>query len=182
MALSGPTAVEEVASSRDLEQPDEADLVRRAQLGSSAAFDMLVVTRGPDLYRYLLVRLRNESDARDALQETMTAAWQGLRGLRQPDRFWPWLVAIAARKAAAISRARPPAGDYDLDLLPHDDDSVLELRDAIGRLPDHLRDVLFLRFRLQLTEKETAEALGVRVGTVKSRSARARRALEELLR
>jgi RNA polymerase sigma factor (sigma-70 family) len=181
MAPPGPSAVEEVASSRDLE-PDEAVIVRRAQLGSSAAFDRLVVTRGPDLYRYLLVRLRTESDARDALQETLTAAWQGLRGLRQPDRFWPWLVAIAARKAAAISRARAPKADYDFDLVPDDDDSVLELSDAIARLPDHLRDVLVLRFRLQLTEKEVAEVLGVRVGTVKSRSARARRALEELLR
>jgi RNA polymerase sigma factor (sigma-70 family) len=182
MAHSGPSAVEDVASSRDLEQPDEAEIVRRAQLGSSAAFDRLVVTRGPDIYRYLLVRLRNESDARDALQETMTAAWQGLPGLRQPDRFWPWLVAIAARKASAISRSRAREGDYDFDLLAHDDESVLELRDAIARLPDHLRDVLVLRFRLQLTEKEVAEVLGIRVGTVKSRSARARRALEELLR
>jgi RNA polymerase sigma factor (sigma-70 family) len=181
LAGSAPSALEEVASSRDLE-PDEADLVRRAQLGSASAFDRLVVSRGPDLYRYLLVRLRNESDARDALQETMTAAWQGLRGLRQPDRFWPWLVAIAARKASAIARSRLSAVAYELELLPHEDDDVVELWDAVARLPDHLREVLVLRFRLQLTEKEVAEVLGVRVGTVKSRSARARRALEELLR
>src|SRR5918996_5615351 len=175
----GRSAVEDMRSS-DRQELDEAELVRRAQLGSSAAFDRLVLARGPDVYRYLLVRLRNEGDARDALQETMTAAWQGLGGLRQPDRFWPWLVAIAARKAAAISRSRVRESEYDLDLLSHDDESVLELSDAIARLPDHLRDVLILRFRLQLTEKEVAEVLGVRVGTVKSRSSRARKALMEL--
>src|SRR5919106_165346 len=140
----GRSAVEDMRSS-DRQELDEAELVRRAQLGSSAAFDRLVLARGPDVYRYLLVRLRNESDARDALQETMTAAWQGLAGLRHPDRFWPWLVAIAARKAATILRARPPEADYDFDLIPHDDESVLELRDAIARLPDHLRDVVVLR-------------------------------------
>ena len=181
MPQLGGSAIEEVASPRDLDL-DEVEIVRRAQLGSAAAFDRLVVARGPDLYRYLLVRLRNEGDARDALQETMTAAWQGLGGLRQPDRFWPWLVAIAARKAAAISRSRVRESEYDLDLLSHDDESVLELSDAIARLPDHLRDVLILRFRLQLTEKEVAEVLGVRVGTVKSRSSRARKALMEVLR
>jgi RNA polymerase sigma factor (sigma-70 family) len=181
MPQLGGAAAEDVRSPRRVE-PDEAELVRRAQLGSSAAFDKLVLTRGPDLYRYLFVRLRNESDARDALQETMTAAWRGLPALREPVRFWPWLVAIAARKAAAIARSRGPETQYDLDLLSHEDESVLELSDAIGRLPDHLRDVLVLRFQLQLTEKEAAEALGVRVGTVKSRSARARKALMELLR
>jgi RNA polymerase sigma-70 factor (ECF subfamily) len=177
--LGGSTA-EDVRSPRRVE-PDEAELVRRAQLGSSAAFDKLVLARGPDLYRYLIVRLRNESDARDALQETMTAAWQGLRGLRQPERFWPWLVAIAARKAAAIVRGRVRE-EQNLDLLAHEDESVLEIRDAIESLPEHFREMLIVRYRLGLTEEEAAEALGLRVGTVKSRSARARKALMELLR
>ena len=160
---------------------DEVELVRRAQLGSSAAFDRLVVTRGPDVYRYLLVRLRNESDARDALQETMTAAWQGIRDLRQPEKFWPWLVSIAARKATAIAGTRLRGDEHGLDALAYDDESLLEIREAFGSLPQHLREVLVLRYRLGLTEEEVAEALGIRLGTVKSRSARARRALEELL-
>ena len=168
--------------SPDRPEHDEAELVRRAQLGSAVAFDRLVLTRGPDLYRYLVIRLRNESDARDALQETMTAAWQGLRGLRQPDRFWPWLVTIAARNAAAIARGRIRGDEHELDLLADTDVSVLEISDAIGRLPEHLRDVLILRYRLELTEEETAAALEIRIGTVKSRSSRARKALMEVLR
>jgi RNA polymerase sigma factor (sigma-70 family) len=181
MQQLGGSAAEDVRSPRRVE-PDEAELVRRAQLGSSAAFDSLVQARGPDVYRYLVVRLRNESDARDALQETMTAAWQGLPGLRQPDRFWPWLVAIAARKATAIARRRIRGNEQGLDLLTHDDESLIEIRDAIARLPAHLREVLVLRYRLRLTEEEAAEVLGVRVGTVKSRSSRARKALMEVLR
>lgn len=181
MPQLGGSAAEDVRSPRRVE-PDEAELVRRAQLGSSAAFDRLVLTRGPDVYRYLVVRLRNESDARDALQETMTAAWQGLPGLRQPDRFWPWLVAIAARKAAAIARRRIRGNEEGLDLLTHDDEHLLEIRDAIARLPEHLREVLILRYQLRLTEEEAAEVLGVRVGTVKSRSSRARKALMEVLK
>jgi RNA polymerase sigma factor (sigma-70 family) len=177
----GRSAVEDMRSP-DRPELDEAEIVRRAQLGSSAAFDRLVLTRGPDVYRYLVVRLRNENDARDALQETMTAAWQGLPGLRQPDRFWPWLVAIAARNAAAIARRRIQGDEQALDLLAHYDENLLEIHDAIARLPEHLREVLILRYRLHLTEGEAAEALGVRVGTVKSRSSRARKALMEVLR
>jgi RNA polymerase sigma factor (sigma-70 family) len=176
----GRSAVEDMRSP-DRPELDEAEIVRRAQLGSSAAFDRLVLTRGPDVFRYLVVRLRNENDARDALQETMTAAWQGLPGLRQPDRFWPWLVAIAARKAGVIAQSRIRGSEQGLDVLAHDDESVLEISDAIGSLPEHLREVLILRYRLGLTEEETAAALGIRVGTVKSRSSRARRALMEVL-
>lgn len=160
----------------------DEELVRRAQMGSATAFEQLVVTRGPQLYRYLASRLRNESDARDALQETLTAAWQGLPRLKEPSKFWPWLVGIAAHKAADAARDRGRASELELDVAGHDDESVLEIRQAIGSLPEHFREVLVLRYRLQLSEDEVAEALGVRVGTVKSRSARARKALMELLR
>src|SRR5262249_1554339 len=84
----------------------EQELLRRAQLGSAAAFERLVLARGPALERFLLARLRNESDARDALQETLVAAWQALPRLRERKRFWPWLVGIAAHKVADLARRR----------------------------------------------------------------------------
>jgi RNA polymerase sigma-70 factor (ECF subfamily) len=159
----------------------EAEVVRRAQLGSSAAFTQLVRRRGPDLYRYLAVRLRNEADARDAFQETMTAAWKALPSLREPERFWPWLLTIASRKVIAIGRARVPRQEHDLDLLAHHNEPLVEVWDAVGRLRDDHRDILLLRYRLQLSEKETADVLGLRVSTVKSRAFEARKALKELL-
>src|SRR5918999_3225135 len=156
---------------------DEEELVRRAQLGSTAAFDQLVLSRAPDLYRFLVVRLRNESDARDALQETLAAAWRGLSGLRRRDKFWPWLLAIAARQAARTARGRPDEAVQDVELLGEDDQRSLEIRHALQSLPAGFREVLVLRYALRFTEEEVADLLGVRVGTVKSRSARARAAL-----
>jgi RNA polymerase sigma-70 factor (ECF subfamily) len=178
--LSRPADVVKGSASRS--QLDEFELVRRAQLGSSAAFDELVVRRGPDLYRFLLVRLRNESDARDALQEAMTDAWRGLPGLRQPDRFWPWLVAIASRKAGTVVRGRRATADLHYSVPADEDPGFFEIWDAVDRLPARYRDVLVLRYRLELTEEETAQALRIRVGTVKSRCARGRKALMELLK
>lgn len=151
-------------------------------MGSAVAFEQLVVARGPELYRYLAIRLHNESDARDALQETLAAAWQGLPTLREPRRFWSWLVAIAAHKASDIARARVPSPSDEIEPDASRDGDAVEIREALARLPTHFREVLVLRFGLQLSEQETAEVLRVRVGTVKSRSARARRALEELLK
>ncbi|MBA3401685.1 MAG: RNA polymerase sigma factor [Actinobacteria bacterium] len=161
---------------------DEAELVRRAQLGSSAAFEQLVVSRGPSLYRYLAVRLPGEGDARDALQETLLAAWQGLPSLRTASTFWPWLCGIATHKAADIARGRSHEVVDEVEASAPDDDELLDVRKAVSALPEPFRQVLLLRHLLGLSEVEVAEVLGTRVGTVKSRSARARKALEDLLR
>jgi RNA polymerase sigma factor (sigma-70 family) len=163
-------------------EAEEAELVRRAQLGSSAAFEQLVRARGPQLYRYLAVRLGNDSDARDALQETLAAAWQGLPNLRKRSRFWPWLVGIAAHKAADVARARVPTTTATPESRADEADELVTLRAAVAALPGHFREVVLLRYVLDLSEAEVAHALGLRIGTVKSRSARARKALMEMLR
>jgi RNA polymerase sigma-70 factor (ECF subfamily) len=172
------------ASKRRVERESEvedAELVRRAQLGSAAAFEALVVRHGPRLHRYLRVELRHDSDAHDALQEALAAAWRGLPDLRRADRFWPWLVGIASHKAADIHRGRGRSADIDADVT-HDDSLLLETKEALSALPAQHREVLLLRYLLGLTEEEAAAALGVRVGTIKSRCSRARRALLEELR
>ena len=160
---------------------EDAELVRRAQLGSAAAFEALIVRHGGRLDRYLRAELRHESDAHDALQETLTAAWRGLPSLRRADRFWPWLAGIASHKAADVHRRRARTRDAESAAETHDDDLLLETREALSALPAHYRQVLLLRYLLGLTEEEAAAALGVRVGTIKSRCSRARRALLEEL-
>ena len=175
-------ATAEPSMSRPLRtEHDHAELVRRAQLGSAAAFEHLVLEFGPGIHRFLALRLRNENDVRDTLQETLTAAWLGLPSLEHPAKLRPWLLGIAAHKAADAARRRVPAPEHELELLGREDESLLEIREAILALPPHFRDVLLLRYLLQLSEEEVADGLGLRLGTVKSRCARARKALAELL-
>jgi len=154
-------------------------------LGDEAAFELLAVELGPRLFRFLMARLGDERDARDALQETLIACWQRLRRLREPDKVWPWLAGIAAHKAADVLRQRRRRSrEQPLEHLPTEsegDRPSPQLAGALAELPAPLRDVLLLRYLLQLSERETAEALGLRLGTVKSRSARGRERLEQLL-
>jgi RNA polymerase sigma-70 factor (ECF subfamily) len=162
--------------------PVDVELVRRAQLGSVAAFEQLVLELGPVLHRFLAHRLRGDAEARDALQETLTAAWQGLPRLEHPSKLRSWLLGIAAHKAADAARRRPPAAEHAHEPRGREDDSLLELREAILALAPKHRDVLLLRYVVGCSEEETAAALGIRLGTLKSRTNRARAALAELLR
>lgn len=179
--MAGPTPEDAVNALSRLSF-EETELVRRAQLGSVAAFERLVVDVGPSVHRYLAMRLRHDSDARDALQETFVAVWQGLSSLQQPSKFRPWVFGIAARKGVDAKRRRSFSSERDLEAQGYEDGAETEIRGAILALPAHLRDVLLLRHLLGFSEEEVAEALGIRLGTVKSRSARARQALAELLR
>ena len=144
-------------------------------------FETLVVPYVQRLYRFLVLRLGDERDARDALQETLLAAWQGLPRLRERDRPWSWLVGIAAHKAADSSRGRFRAIQPGGPAEAHEDAETADVLDALQRLPAASREVLLLRYLLRLSEAEVARVLGVRVGTVKSRASRARRQLLEEL-
>lgn len=136
-----------------------SDLVGAAQVGSDQAFEDLAAYYSPRLYGFLVLRLGSRDDARDALQETLVAAWRGLPTVRDPRRFWPWLIRIADRKAVDIVRRRRETVELDADALVTAEQSMIELADALQRLPDHFRTVLLARYVLGLNEAETAAAI-----------------------
>ena len=148
---------------------------------AAIAFESLVAPYAQRLYRFLVVRLGDEREARDALQETLLAAWQGLPQLRERERPWAWLAGIAANKAADSARRRVPVVPLRDAEERYEPDAAREVAAALAKLPAAAREVLLLRYLLRLSEAETAAVLGVRVGTVKSRASRARRLLREEL-
>src|SRR6187431_3339803 len=173
MTLSDPLALPAPAAAR---LAGRAVAVRDEHPALDLAFEALVSPFIQRLYRFLTVQLGDEREARDALQETLIAAWQGLSRLRDVNDPWPWLAGIAAHKAADVGRRRRVV----LPLMEDDwavetDDHSADVRAALGRLPLKAREILLLRYFLRLSEEETAAALGLRLGTVKSRAARARR-------
>src|SRR5687767_11114562 len=89
-------------------QPAAREAVQQPAAFAPAAFESLIAPYVQRLYRFLVVRLGDEREARDALQETLLAAWQGLPQLRERDRPWGWLAGIAANKAADSARRRAP--------------------------------------------------------------------------
>lgn len=128
------------------------------------------------------------ADAEDAAQSGFVRAWSALPGFRRGSPFKPWLLRIVAneahnrRRSAGRAQAlalRASAALPSGDAAPSPERAALgrerneALLGAVNRLGERDRDVLVCRYFLELTEEETAEVLGVRRGTVKSRTARA---------
>jgi RNA polymerase sigma-70 factor (ECF subfamily) len=161
---------------------DQRDLVARASRGDHDAFAALVDGSVARLELAARLILRDSELARDAVQEAMVSAWRHLPGLRDPERFDAWLHRLTIRSCLDIGRRRRRRV-IEVELTPIDDihtadaSTWLADRDLIDRALQQLdpdqRAVVVLRYYLQLTLPEAAEALGIPLGTAKSRLHRA---------
>ena len=128
------------------------------------------------------------ADAEDAAQAGFVKAWSALPRFRAGMPFRPWLLRIVANEARNARRSagrwaalqiRASVADHPRDAAPSPEGAALgrerleELLAAVGALGERDREVVACRYFLELSEEETATVLGVRRGTVKSRTARA---------
>jgi RNA polymerase sigma-70 factor (ECF subfamily) len=154
----------------------DRELVDRAKAGDRAAFDELVGPLIDQAFRLAFGMLHDRGAAEDAVQEAAVRAWRKLRNLRPGAPLRPWFLAIVANQCRTAIRARwwsvirvdrmeesAGAGFEDRIVLGSD------LRAALRKLATDQREVLVLRYYLDLPLEEVASITGVPVGTVKSR-------------
>ena len=169
------------------ETTDEAGLVALAVAGDERAFAALVTPCQSMLFAVCVRICGNEADALDATQDALVAAWKHLDRFDGRSRFSTWVYRIAHNAALMHVRRR-----RDLPGLPADadppagggsdrSDVVLTVRWALRQLPDDFRGALVLREYSDLSYAEIAAIQGVPENTVRSRIARARRAMVRLL-
>lgn len=181
------------------EQKDEV-LVAETVRGNSTAFEILFERYQQKMFHVALSRLQNAEDAEDAVQQTFQQAFVHLKSFQGQSRFSTWLTRIAINEALMLLRKRRPG---HLSIEGHqsvDEESyTLEIKDpavtpeerygqkeiqnvlsgAISELRPILKNVVNLTEIGEVSTRKTAEALGVRVGTVKARTFRARRLLRD---
>jgi len=166
-----------------------ASLVREATAGDRLAFARLLDGDMPAAYRAALSILRSPEEARDVVQEAAIQAWQQLPGLRDAHAWSAWFrritvrLALDERRHARHTREIPmaPAMDPASDPMPSADAAV-DLLSAFARLSATDRAPLALRYQLDLSVPDVADALGIPVGTAKSRLSRAMARLRQEMR
>jgi len=142
-------------------------------------FDLLRAHQGY-LERIALAMLGNRADAEDALQDAALSGYQHFAQLRGgPHAFGAWIRQILIHKCRRILEGRQrsfPVDDlapYLPDAAPGPDAESTAVWEMVARLSDHLRPVVVLRYMLDMPQQDVADALGLPVGTVKSRLGKA---------
>ncbi len=180
---------------------DEASLIASAMRGNLDAFNALVLHYQAQAYNLAMAMLHDPAAAQDATQEAFISAYRSLKTFRGSSlRAWLMqIVANACRDELRRQKRRPAVsweefGDMDEEANPHLADESLTPEEAMQQeelrrfidaclleLPADQRLVVVLVDRLGYPYEEAAEILRVPVGTVKSRLARARGKMQQLL-
>jgi RNA polymerase sigma-70 factor (ECF subfamily) len=147
-------------------------------------------TYADDIYRYLLVHVRDQHLAEDLTSDTFVKAWNRLEtfDFKQPR---PWLYTIARNTMNDHWRKKQPEslGDDDehvSDAEPIEEtldkqQSADEVKAAVNKLPQDMRSIVTMRFTLGYSAKKTAESLGTSEGNVRVMQYRALKKLKGLL-
>jgi len=157
---------------------DQRGLVEQAQRGDHDAFAVLARATIARLDAAARLILRDRELARDAVQDTLIAAWRNLAGLRDPDRFDAWLHrllvracidAIRRRKSRPIEVelvqiGRPAGVDIAADVAERE-----LVDDALRQLEPSWRALVVLHYFLGMPLPEASGLLGIPLGTAKSR-------------
>ena len=159
----------------------------RAQQGDRDAFSDLVARSLGRLTAVARMILRDEYAAQDAVQDACIQAWRCLPGLRDPDKFEAWIRRLLVRACFDRTRRSKRVDAVEIRLTPdHEQDLAgveqdMDLRDqldrALARLTAQQRAVVVLVHYLDLPLADAAQAMGIPVGTTKSRLNSARHAL-----
>jgi len=181
----------------------ENEIIQRVLGGDKNAFEGLVIANQKNVYNLALKMTRNEDDALDLSQEAFVKAFKQLGNFRGDSRFSVWLYRLTYNLCIDFLRKKPKANivslNYedetgetapleipDLRNLPEDNALRNEMRknitDSINELPLKHREMVTMREVTGMSYEEIASTLNINVGTVKSRLARARLKLIEILK
>lgn len=172
----------------------DSELVRRAKARDEAAIRVILQANNRRLFRIARGILRNDSEAEDVVQETYVRALTHLDSFRGDSGLSTWLCRIAMNEAMGRLRGRRPSLEWSE--LPHeqseaeiiqfpasasDPEKSMAQREiqqfverAIDELPEPFRLVFITRVIEEMSVEETAELLGLKSETVKTRLFRAR--------
>jgi RNA polymerase sigma factor (sigma-70 family) len=176
-------------------QVTDAELWRRAVAGEPDAFGILFERHARSVYNYLFRRTADWALAEDLTSVVFLEAWRKRNELRlDHETALPWLFGVATnvlrsrrraqrRHRAALERLpreREPGFADDANARLDDERRMRPVLRSVAALPKREQDVIALCAWADLSYEEAALALGVPVGTVRSRLSRARRRLREL--
>jgi len=167
---------------------EEKELVERARHGDVVAYGELVQRHQEVAVRTAYLACGDAAEAEDAAQEGFLKAYAALGRFRSDAPFRPWILRIVANEARNRRRSagrrtglalRMAEDRHPDDAAPSPEAAVLaaearrDLLDALERMSDDDRMVIGCRYLLELSEAETAAALGIPRGSAKSRLSRA---------
>lgn len=204
LALLGAVAVKTLDAADD-DDPEDDELVQRAQAGDESALNRLIAKYQRRIYAFVYHILRDADEAEELTQDVFIKLCANLPGFRAESKFSTWLFQIAKNLSlnrikylkrrryytqTSLDESDEPGGERSLELPAEGKDAAAQIEDSetnrllhkkIDELGDDVRRPLVMRDIEGMRYDEIAKAMNLAEGTVKSRIHKARTELRESL-
>jgi RNA polymerase sigma-70 factor (ECF subfamily) len=167
----------------------EEDIIKEAKSGNRQAFNQIIEHYTPFAYRLAYVILQNEQDAQDAAQDAFLRCYLKLASFRYNSTFQTWLYRVVVNCCKDILRKKQREQKACANLARENTilenmntvEENLDLKNVLATFTPEYRATLVLYYGFGLKNREVANALGIPVGTVKSRLHAARKSIQNYL-
>ena len=166
------------------------ELVLKAQHGDEKAFTDLILVIKHDLFKIAKMRLVNEADIDDAIQETMIETFNSIRKLKDVKAFKPWVTKILINKCNRIYRKKrtneisfeDEIDNYLAQEYNHLTEADMDFYLLVKSLNYEERMIVTLYYLERYTIKEISQMLKINENTVKTKLARSKERLKNNLK
>ncbi len=166
-------------------------LIHKVKNGDEESSETFVRKYYSQIFRYVLLHIRNYEDAEDIVQETFMKFFISLNRYKDYGKVLNYLYVIARNlcndyyKKSSNNIRIDNISDYENILKEKnitDNDLKLDIENAVNSLPEDIKEIAILFFFQELKQKEIAKILGIKLSLVKYRVGRAKQILSEYLK
>lgn len=152
------------------------ELVQASKKGDMQSFIQLLTDKEKLIYRIARAYTQNSHDAEDCISDSTIRAYDKLKQLKSPEKFYTWYISILVntcrKKYKTINKEVeyiPEQHDFATEEIMQSTDNRILVELMLEHLKDNERDIIVLKYLKGFSLEEIAEILTIPVGTVKSR-------------
>lgn len=162
------------------------ELLKKLKHGDEEAFESIVKSYEKQLYTIAKVRLKDESLAKDAIQETFLSLFLYSKRIKNVEKLKSWLIIVLINKCNDIVKENKIHNisfeENNFQNFIHSDDKItdkIDLINNINRLNNEERTILAMYYSSEYTLNEISKILNIKIGTIKSKISRAKSKLRK---
>lgn len=151
------------------------DLIIKAKGGDKLAFTELMLQIKDELYKIAKIRLKNDDDVFDAIQETMLSAYKSLRKLKHNEYFKTWIIKILINQCNKIYRFQKHHSEDSYEIIGNTltsqdrNEEIINFRFICDNLSKEDGTIILLYYMERYTDKEIGKILNMKESTIKTK-------------
>lgn len=167
------------------------ELVEKSQKGDKEAFTTLILSIEKELYNVAKIRLKDNEDIYDAVQETILIAFKSIKELKQVQYFKTWIIKILINESNNIYRKKNKKKIVPFDEIKESElsdssniqnmEASLDLNSICKKLKYEDRIIIILYYMEKFTDKEIGSILNLKANTVTTKRSRAKQTIRNML-